>query len=296
MDLRVALAFAAIWFVWGSTYLAIAFAVREIPPLLVAATRNLSAGLLLYAWLRARGAPRPSRRQWEQAAIVGALLLGVGNGAVTWSAGREPSGVVALVVALVPLWLMVFGWFGRRGVRPQPVEVVGVAVGLSGVLLLVAPDGTADGGVSLVGLLVLLASTLAWSIGSLYSRQLDPVPVPLAATGMEMLVGGALLLVASGASGEWRGLSSDPLTPRGVLSLLYLIVFGSLIGFSAYKYLLGRVRPALVGTYAFVNPVVAVALGTAFAGEVLTSRLILAMSLIVGAVAMISLRPYFSRP
>ncbi len=296
MDLRVILAFAAIWFVWGSTYLAIAFAVREIPPLLVAAVRNLTAGLLLYVWLRARGAPRPSRRQWGQAAVVGALLLGIGNGAVTWSAGREPSGVVALVVALVPLWLMIFGWFGRRGVRPQSVEVAGVAVGLSGVLLLVAPDGTADGGVSLVGLLVLLASTLAWSIGSLYSRQLDPVPVPLAATGMEMLVGGALLCVASGASGEWRGLTADAVTLRGVLSLFYLIVFGSLIGFSAYKYLLGRVRPALVGTYAFVNPVVAVALGTAFAGEVLTTRLVLAMSLIVGAVAMISLRPYFSRP
>jgi drug/metabolite transporter (DMT)-like permease len=111
-----------------------------------------------------------------------------------------------------------------------------------------------------------------------------------------MLVGGALLLIASGASGEWRGITADEVTLRGVLSLLYLIVFGSLIGFSAYKYLLGRVRPALVGTYAFVNPVVAVALGTAFAGEVLTTRLILAMSLIVGAVAMISLRPYFSRP
>lgn len=293
--LRILLAFAAIWFVWGSTYLAIAVAVREIPPLVVAATRNLTAGLLLYAWVRANGAPRPSRRQWGQATVVGILLLGIGNGAVTWSGRREPSGVVALMVSLVPLWLMVFGWVGQRGVRPQLVEVLGVATGLAGIALLVAPDGSAVAAVSLVGALVLLASTVAWSAGSLYARQLDAVPVPLAATGMEMIAGGAFLVAGSALAGEWRAFDAGGISWRGAVSLLYLIVFGSIIGFSSYKYLLGRVRPALIGTYAFVNPLVAVLLGWTFLGEAVTPRLLLAMGLIVGAVAMISLRPYFSR-
>lgn len=295
MRLRILLAFAAIWFVWGSTYLAIAVAVREVPPLLVAAIRNLTAGVLLYAWVRLHGAPRPTGRQWRQAAIVGILLLGIGNGAVTWSAQREPSGVVALMVSLVPLWLMVFGWVGSRGVRPRTSEVVGVTVGLVGVGLLVVPDGASAAGVSALGALVLLASTLAWSGGSLYSRQLDPVPVPLAATGMEMMTGGAFLSVSSALLGEWGRLDGTALTWRGTASIAYLVVFGSIIGFGSYKWLLGRVRPALIGTYAFVNPVVAVALGWLVLGEALTPRLLLAMALIVGAVATISLRQYLSR-
>jgi drug/metabolite transporter (DMT)-like permease len=296
VTLRILLAFAATWFIWGSTYLAIAFAVRELPPLLVAAVRNLTAGMLLFGWVMARGGPRPSRRQWKQTAVVGFLLLGLGNGAITWSARTEPTGVIALMVALVPLWLLVFGWLGRRGVRPAVLELIGVALGVVGIALLALPDGTLDSGVTPIGFLVLLGSTLAWSGGSLYSRQLDPHPVPLGATGMEMMAGGLFLLVASALAGEWSEVDLSGVTPRGALSMVYLIVFGSVISFSAYKWLLGQVRPALAGTYAFVNPVVAVTLGWAFAGELITPRLLAAMALIVTAVATISLRPYFSRP
>ena len=295
MSLRIILAFAATWLIWGSTYLAIAFAVAELPPFLVSGLRNLTAGVLLYAWMRLRGAARPTLAQWRTALIVGVLLLGVGNGAVTWSERGEPSGAVSLVVSLVPLWLLVFGWAGRRGVRPAELEVVGVTIGLAGVLLLVVPSGGQGGSVSPFGLLVLLASTLAWSGGSLYARTLPPLPVPLVGTGMEMLCGGGALLLLSGLTGEWGRVDFGAITLRGALSLAYLIVFGSIIGFSAYKWLLTRVRPALVGTYAFVNPVVAVLLGWTFAGEALTGRLVIAMLLIVSAVAMISLRPYLSR-
>ena len=295
VQLRIILAFAATWLIWGSTYLAAAFAVQDMPPLMVAGTRNLLAGLVLYGVTRGMGGPRPTRRQWLEAAVVGVLLLGVGNGAVTWATGREPSGVVALVVSLVPLWLMVFGWIGRRGVRPSAIEVGGIALGLVGISLLVSTNPETVGSVSVLGLAVLVLSTIAWAVGSLYSRQLTPPAVPLMATGMEMLLGGVALFVASGAQGDFGSFSMSDMTTRGWLSLAYLVVFGSIIGFSAYKWLLGRVRPALVGTYAFVNPVVAVLLGWAFAGEAITPRLAAAVLLIVGAVAMISLRPYFSR-
>lgn len=295
MRLPVLLAFAATWLIWGSTYLGIAFAVAELPPFIVAGVRNLVAGLLLYAWLRWRGAERPTAAHWRRSLIIGLLLLGVGNGAVTWSEQAEPSGVVALVVSLVPLWLMVFGWIGREGVRPAVLEVLGIALGLAGVLLLVAPWGERGGALSLVGLLVLLASTLAWSGGSLYSRQLPPLPRPLLGSGMDMICGGAALLLVGLLTGEWQRAEFGAMTLRGALSMLYLIGFGSIIGFSAYKWLLTQVRPALAGTYAFVNPVVAVLLGWLFAGETLSPRLFLAMLMIVSAVAMITLRPYLSR-
>jgi drug/metabolite transporter (DMT)-like permease len=295
VQLRIVLAFAATWLIWGSTYLAVAFAVRDIPPFIVAGLRNTIAGIALYLWMRSRGAARPTARQWGEAVVVGVLLLGGGNGAVTWAAAREPSGVVALMVSLVPLWMMVFGWVGRRGVRPSPFEVIGVAIGLAGIALLVSTDADAGGSVSLLGAIVLICSTIAWSIGSMYSRQLETLPVPLLGTGMEMLSGGIALFIASAAFGEWGRVDFTALTLRGFICLVYLIVFGSIIGFSAYKWLLGRVRPALAGTYAFVNPVVAVLLGSLFAGEAFTPRLAVAMLLIVGAVAMISLRPYFSR-
>ncbi len=295
MRFKILLAFAAIYLIWGSTYLAIAFAVRELPPFLLGGARNIIAGGILYLWLRFRGAPRPDASRWREALIVGLLLLGVAHGAVTWSGRREPSGVVALVVSLVPLWLLVLGWLAERRVRPSYFDLAGVTLGLIGILLLVAPWGSTAAAVSGLGLIVLLVSTFAWSLGSLYSRALPPRPAPVLGTAMEMLVGGVALLLLSAVVGEWGTVDAARFTLRGVLSFGYLIVFGSIIGFSAYKWLLTRVRPALVGTYAFVNPVVAVLLGTLFAGEHLTLRLITAMLLIVSAVAMISLRPYLRR-
>lgn len=299
VDARILLAFAATWLIWGSTYLFIALAVHELPPFLVSGSRNFTAGLLLFGWLRLRGAAAPTALQWRNAIIVGVMLLGAGNGAVTWSEKSEPSGVVALLVSLVPLWLLVFGWIGKKGVKPAALEVVGVLLGLVGIAMLVMPHtdaaGTTTAGVSLLGLSVLLMSTLSWSGGSLFARQLPPMPEPMLGSGMEMMAGGAALLLLSLLTNEWASVDAAKITWKGIGSLIYLIVFGSIIGFTAYKYLLARVRPALVGTYAFVNPVVAVALGWAFLGEALTWPVLIAMVTIVSAVAMISLRPYFSR-
>ena len=294
MSLRTILAIAATWFIWGSTYLGVVIAVRDLPPFLTSGLRNLLAGTLIYGYLRLRGAQRPSREQWRTALIVGVSLLALGNGAVTWAAQREPSGVIALVVSLVPLWLMVFGWMGARGVRPAGIEVAGIALGLSGIALLVVPH-EGGGNVSGLGLVVLLLSTLAWAGGSMYARTLAPLPVPLLGTGMEMLLGGGTMMLVSGLTGEWGRVTAASFTTSAVLSLAGLVLFGSVLGFSAYKWLLANVRPALAGTYAFVNPVVAMLLGWAFAGEALTGRLVLAMALIVGAVATISLRPYLSK-
>lgn len=294
MSLRTILAIAATWFIWGSTYLGVVIAVRDLPPFLTSGLRNLLAGTLIYGYLRLRGAQRPSREQWRTALIVGVSLLALGNGAVTWAAQREPSGVIALVVSLVPLWLMVFGWMGARGVRPAGIEVAGIALGLSGIALLVVPH-EGGGNVSGLGLAVLLLSTLAWAGGSMYARTLAPLPVPLLGTGMEMLLGGGTMMLVSGLTGEWGRVTAASFTTSAVLSLAGLVLFGSVLGFSAYKWLLANVRPALAGTYAFVNPVVAMLLGWAFAGEALTGRLVLAMALIVGAVATISLRPYLSK-
>lgn len=292
--LRILLAIAATWFIWGSTYLATALAVRDLPPFLLSGVRNTLAGLLLYGFLRARGAERPTRAQWGTAVIVGVSLLALGNGSVTWAAQREPSGVIALIVSLVPLWLLVFGWFGARGVKPAGLEVAGVLLGLVGIALLVAPH-EGGGSVSPLGLAVLLVSTVAWAGGSLFSRTLPKLPVPLIGTGMEMLMGGTVMLAVSAATGEWTEVSAASFTPRALWSLAYLVLAGSILGFTAYKWLLANVRPALAGTYAFINPVVAMLLGWLFAGEALTGRLLLAMATIVGAVAMISLRPYLNR-
>lgn len=294
MRLRILLAIAATWFIWGSTYLGVAIAVRDLPPFLTSGLRNVLAGTLIYGFLRLRGAARPTRAQWGTSVIVGVSLLALGNGAVTWAAQREPSGVIALVASLVPLWLMVFGWLGANGVRPAGVEVAGILLGLVGIALLVAPH-EGGGNVSAIGLVVLLVSTLAWAGGSMYARTLAPLPVPLLGTGMEMLIGGGTMLVVSGLSGEWSRVSAASFTPSAVTALAYLVLAGSILGFSAYKWLLANVRPALAGTYAFVNPVVAMLLGWAFAGEAMTGRLVLAMALIVGAVAMISLRRYFPK-
>jgi drug/metabolite transporter (DMT)-like permease len=293
---RILLAFAATYFVWGSTYLASAFVVAEMPPFLAAGVRNTTAGLLLYGWLRFRGAARPDAVRWREATKVGLLLLGFGAGSVMWALRTEPSGVVALVVSLVPLWLILLARFGPHRESGSAVELAGVAIGFVGMLFLVAPWGLGQAVVTPAGLAVLLLGTAAWSAGSLLSRTLPVRADPFLTTSMEMLVGGVALLVVGLFVGDFGAVDPQAFTMRGIASMAYLIVFGSIIGFSAYKWLLTKVRPALAGTYAFVNPLVAVLLGWAFADEPLSARLIVAMLLIVSAVAMISLRPYLRRP
>jgi drug/metabolite transporter (DMT)-like permease len=287
MPLRRLLAFAAVWFIWGSTYLAIRFAIETLPPWMMAAMRFLGAGAMLYAWCRWRGAPRPTSAEWRTAGVVGLLLPAVGNGTVVWSEGHAPSGIVALLVATVPLWLLVLRW-RAGGAPPRPADWAGVALGLTGVALLVS-NGV--GGASPFVLIVMLAGTFSWAYGSLWSRSKPQPRAPLLAAAMEMLAGGAALVIAALLSGEGAQLAAAHVSMRSLVSLAYLSIFGSMLAFSAYKYLLAEVPPAHVGTYAFVNPVVAVLLGWAFAGEAVTGRTVAAMAVIVGAVVLITFAP-----
>ena len=284
---RIVAAFGAVYILWGSTYLAIRFAVETIPPFLMAGTRHLTAGLLLYAWMRARGSPRPSARHWGSAAIIGGFMLLGGNGLVTWAEQRVASGLAALIVASVPIWMAVLAGIERRR-RPSGFVIAGLALGLSGIALLVAPGRFGGGGrVDPLGAAALLTAALSWSFGSLFARRAQLPSSTLTAVAMEMIAGGALLWAAGLAGGEGARLHLSAVTARSAVSLAYLVVCGSLLGFTAYVWLLKVTTPARVSTYAYVNPIVAVLLGTLFAGERLTLRIGLAALGIVAAVALI---------
>ena len=281
------LAFAAVYVLWGSTYLAIRVGVETIPPFLMAGVRHLTAGLILLGWLRWRGTPWPERRHWPAAAIIGGLMLLGGNGLVTWAEQRVPSGLAALIVASVPLWMTLLDGIQQRE-RPHGVVIVGLAIGLAGLGFLVAPGNFAGGThVDPLGAAALLAAALFWAIGSLYSRGAKLPASTLLATAMEMIGGGAILLCASALLREWRGFSPAAVSSSSLLALGYLIVAGSLLGFTAYVFLLGATTPARVSTYAYVNPVVAVLLGWAILGEAVTPRTLIAAAVIVASVALI---------
>ena len=284
---QIALAFAAVYVLWGSTYLAIRFGVETLPPFLMAGLRHSTAGLLLYAWVRLSGTPAPAPKQWLPAAAIGALMLLGGNGLVSWAEKRVPSGLAALIVASVPIWLTLLHGLQKR-TRPHGVVILGLGVGFAGLAFLIAPGKFAGGSrLDLAGAGALLSAALFWAIGSLYARRAKLPSSTLLATAMEMLTGGASLFLTSGLLREWNGFSFAEVSTRSWLALGYLIVAGSLVGFTAYIFLLGATTPARVGTYAYVNPIVAVLFGWAFAGEVVTTRMVIAALAIVGAVAVI---------
>lgn len=285
---RVVTAFAAVYLVWGSTYLAISYAVLTLPPFLMAGVRFVIAGAAMYLWASRRGAARPTREQWKGATIVGALLLLVGNGAVVWAEIRIPSGLAALLIATVPLWMVLMEWWGG-GARPKRTVVAGLVVGFIGLALLIGPaDFLGGDAVDLLGTGAVLAGSMGWAWGSVISRRVALPDSPLLGTGMEMLAGGALLLVAGTVLGEWGRLDLAGVSRASALGLLYLIVIGSWIGFTAYVWLLKHVEVSKVATYAYVNPVVAVLLGWAIAGEPLTPRMLVATGVIVVGVVFIT--------
>jgi len=282
-------AFAAVYIIWGSTYLAIRYALESLPPLLMAGARHTSAGAILYAVLRATGTVRPQRIHWRSAAIIGALLLLIGNGGVCWAEQTVPSGLAALLVTSVPIWMVLLNWLRREGVRPGVMEIGGVGLGLMGVIILIGSENLAGGApANRAGAFVLIAASLSWAMGSIYSRHAALPQSPLMVTAMQMLCGGALLLVFGTLAGEGARLDLGNVSLRSMISLGYLTVFGSLVAFSAYVWLLRVSTPAKVSTYAFVNPVVAVALGFVFAGEPLTRRTMVAAAVIVTAVVLIT--------
>ncbi|HJW89982.1 MAG TPA: EamA family transporter [Anaerolineales bacterium] len=281
----------AVYVVWGSTYLAIRFAVETMPPFLMAGVRFTLAGAVLYAWRRLSGDPRPTRVEWRSAAIVGGLLLLGGNGSVVWAEQRVASGIAALLVGSAPLWMVLMDALRPNGRRPSGWTLLGVLVGFLGIVLLVGPaqiTGLAGEVDSLGGAVLTLAAVL-WAAGSLYNRGAQLPNSPLLGTGMEMLAGGIGLMLLGTLTGEWTRLDLGGIAPRSLLGMGYLIVFGSWVGFAAYTWLL-RVAPTmLVSTYAYVNPLVAIFIGNWLAQETLTPRVLLATAIIVSSVALITL-------
>lgn len=285
---RIIAAFAAVYIIWGSTYLAIRFAVETTPPFLMAAVRFLISGFILYGLARMRGSLRPTRSHWKHATIVGALLLVGGNGAVVWAEQTVPSGLTALIVAILPFWIVILEWVLPGHRRPTRGIIAGLIVGVIGLGILLGPavmDQSSE--MSLSGGLILILGSLSWALGSLYSKYAK-MPSPLLTTGMEMLSGGVLLLVCALILREPSNFDVRAVSTASILGLLYLTTFGSLIGFTAYIYLLEHVPASRVATYAYVNPVVAVILGWLIGHEPLTARTLIAAVVIIGAVALIT--------
>jgi drug/metabolite transporter (DMT)-like permease len=282
------LAFAAIYLIWSSTYLAIRFAVETLPPFLMLFARFFTAGLLMYAWLRRRGAPRPSSREWAAATLIGGLLLLGGTGAVGWAEQWIPSGLAALIVAIVPIWMVVLDWIGPAKRRPTGAVIAGLLIGLIGVAVLVGPVELAgDQRMLFIGSVVVVFGTVSWATGSVFGTHLPHPSSPWMTAAQQMTMGGLLLLIAGTITGEWERVDYSAISQRSLLALAYLIVFGSLIAFAAYVFLLRHQSPARVGSYAYVNPVVAVFLGWALADEPVTARTVVAAAVILTGVVLI---------
>ena len=280
-------AFAAVYVIWGSTYLAIRYAIETLPPFLMAGTRFLTAGAILYLFMRMRGVPAPLRLHWRSAFALGGMLLLFGNGAVVWAEHRIASGIAALLVAVEPLWIVLLEWLRPGGKRPSARTAIGVVLGFAGLVILVGPQDLGGGRVDVLGAIVVVVAALSWAAGSLYSREAPLPSSPFLATAMQMLAGGVLLVTAGLLTGEAGRVDPSTFSARSLAALAYLTVFGSLVAFTAYIWLLGVVSPSRASTYAYVNPLVAVVLGWALAGERLDARVALSAVVIVGAVAMI---------
>jgi drug/metabolite transporter (DMT)-like permease len=293
MKTKIWLALLSIYIIWGSTYLAIRFAVDTIPPFLMVAARMLAAGLILYGWRRLSGAPKPTLDQWKATGVTGLFLLLGGTGLVSWAEQRVVSSVAALIIGSMPLWIVLVDAIRPRGSRPTLVMIAGVLIGFLGVLVLIDPFQSVRPGESIdfVGAIALLMASLLWSIGSIYGRDnYDRMPKqPMLASGMQMLVGGVGLLVVGTIFGEWSRLDLANVSVKSLGGLAYLILFGSIIAFACYSWLLGVAPTPLVSTYAYVNPLVAVALGNLLAQEPVNTHILLSTAMIVGAVVLINM-------
>jgi len=290
MKTKVWIALLALYIVWGSTYLAIRFSVETIPPFLHAALRFLVSGVILYAWRRAAGDPAPTASNWKSTAIVGAGLLLGGNGLVAWAEQTVPSGIAALMITTSPFWLVLFESMRSGGAKPTWQAILGLIIGFGGVFLLVGPSEITGSGVSFdtFGIVLLLFAPFFWSLGSIYAKGADMPKSTLLSTGMQMLTGAAALFLVSLVKGELNGFSLGLVSMRSWLGLAYLITFGSLIGFVSYGWLLHNAPISLMSTYAYVNPLVAVLLGSLLADEPLNGRILVAAAIIIGSVIIIN--------
>jgi len=282
--------FAALYLIWGSTYLGIRFAIETIPPFLMAGTRFLIAGLIMYAIAWSQGIVKSSWANWRTSLIIGACLLLGGNGGVTISEKYIDSGLAAVIVAVVPIYIVVLGWVTGMAPRPTSVVWLGLVGGFVGVGILLGPSlrfSSNDAHGPAIGMSILLVSSFLWSAGSLYSRVAKHAASPFLTAAQQMIWGGMLLLLTGALTGEMRRFHPGSVSILSVASFAYLVIIGAVVGYTAYIWLLRHCDPAKVATYAYVNPIVAVLLGAAFAGETLTMRTLIAAALIIGSVAMV---------
>jgi len=283
-DIKLALAFAAIYLIWGSTYLAIRYAVETIPPLVTAGLRHTVAGGILLAWAWARGF-RPKREHWISGLVIGALFFLVGHGTLHWAEQYVGSGLAALLIATEPMFILLLAWsMGQQ--RISRVSVAGLGLGVLGVAILMGAELSAKGS-SLLGLLAVLLGSLSWAAGVVISPKVKLPQDALARTAVPLVCGAAMLLIAAGVTGEFHRMQWSSVSLKSVLGLAYLIVFGSVVAFTAYTWLLQRCPPALVATHTYANPVVAVLLGWLLASEPVTLRIVIASVAILGAIALI---------
>ena len=286
--IQVIAAFAALYLIWGSTYLAILFAIQSIPPFLMAGARFLLAGLIMFAIARTQGPLRSTSAEWRTALVVGACLLLGGNGGVTLSEKFIESGLASLIVATVPIYITLLGWLSGMTPRPTPIVWVGLAGGFSGVAILLGPAlRLSAGDHPAIGMSILLLSSFIWSAGSLYSRTVKHAASPFLGAAQQMFCGGLLLMLVGLFAGESKTFHPGNITTLSLGAFAYLVLIGAIVGYTAYFWLLRHCDPAKVATYAYVNPIVAVLLGASFAHETVTLRTLLAAALIIGSVALI---------
>ena len=288
LRVKVALALLTVYIIWGSTYLAIRIVEESLPPFFMAGTRFVLAGAILYAWMRLRGNSCESKSDWGRAFVVGGFMLLGGHGAVVWAEQWVPSGLTSLLVGTVPLWMAFSDWLWNKH-RPDLKVVAGLALGFVGVILLAGGvEGLGASSVDVSGAVILVFGALLWANGSLYSRSTKFSGLGLLGTGLEMVAGGVLLLVASLVAGEWSRVRLDLISTRSLVAWIYLVVFGALLAFSCYIWLLKVASTTRVSTYAYVNPIVALLLGWAIAQEPITTRNMLAAVVILSSVLVIT--------
>jgi drug/metabolite transporter (DMT)-like permease len=294
---RILLAFASVYIIWGSTYLFIKYAIESIPPFMLGASRFVVAGALLYAIALWRGGKHAGPRDFRLAMLTGVLMLGMGNGAVMWAELSVPSGVVALIVSAVPIMIVLIDWLRPQGVRPRSAVFVGLALGFAGMVVLIGPRAIVGrGNVDEIGAAILMVGCTSWAFGSILTRGKSSAASPFIFSALQMLAAGGAMLVASLALGEpWR-FSLGDVTAKSAWSWVYLALAGSVIGYTAYVYLLGAVSATKASTYAYVNPVIAVVLGWAFANEPIGVRTLVAAAIILAGVAMITMKQASAHP
>jgi drug/metabolite transporter (DMT)-like permease len=286
----VIIAFAALYVIWGSTYLGIRFAIETMPPFLMAGARFLLAGAIMYAIAWSQGIGKSTWANWRTSFVIGACLLLGGNGGVTISEKYIDSGLAALIVAIVPFYIVLLGWVTGMAPRPTPIIWLAFAGGFVGVGILFGPAlhfHSNAGRTPAIGISILLVSTFIWSAGSLYSRVARHAASPFLTAAQQMICGGILLLLAGIVTGELPRFHPGSISMLSLGSFIYLVIIGAVVGYTAYIWLLRHCEPAKVATYAYVNPIVAVLLGALFAGETITMRTLIAAALIIGSVALV---------